>query len=401
MVEQFKTSDNSSLNNTRGEQDWRGNLFASDSLDIVRANKRAESGENRVTEANVGQFLHVDDTPSSGEQATAENHSSAGKKPSTTDSSLTTDSSKVQDSSDRSESSPEAQVQDKERELSERYGITFAQPGEARTMSFGSERPSVEIVAGRPTLPQLQTLEAVLKDNPQMNVRGVKIWYATNDLPAGGQYSRQGSDKNLTLFPSLNDKPLEGPASQRQVIAHELAHHEQQEEWGHDGKGSSALTPEKEELMKRMGWKPTSDGINNGAVIQDRNGTYWKGVDEPMSDDWEPHHESGERDSRRVSSEELREKAAVRPPSGYFYYFDEVHAEAASLYRTSREDFARESPDMYQAIKDYDQTLLDRRFGRSSNGTPNFIRDLSGKIVPYTSIDANEIAAKEREWRVR
>ena len=117
-----------------------------------------------------------------------------------------------------------------------------------------------------------------------------------------------------------------------------------------------------------------------------------------MSDDWEPYKESGERDQRRMSSEELREIAAVRPPSGYFYYFDEVHAEAASLYRTSREDFARESPGMYQAIKDYDQTLLDRRFGRSPNGSPNFIRDLKGKIVPYTSSAAEEITTKERDW---
>jgi len=399
MAEQFQTSDKSPPDAARSEQDWRGSLLISESLDIVRANNRANTDEQRVTEATVGQFLDAGDAPNNSPRTTTGDQSAESNP--TAENQTTTDVSEGRDSTDRSEASSEAEIQEKQRELSERYGITFAQPGDTRTIDFEGMRPPETIIAGRPTMQQLQTLESVLRDNPQMNPRGVKIWYATNDLPAGGQYSRQGGERNLTLFPSLNEKPVDGPASQRQVITHEFAHHEQQEEWGHDGRGSSGITPEKAELMRRMGWRPTADGTNNGGVLLDRDGTAWRGVDEPMSDDWQPHHENGEPDPRRLSSAELRERAAVRPPSDYFYYFDEVHAEAASLYRTTREDFARESPGMYQAIKDYDQGLLDRRFGRSADGNPNFVRDLSGRVVPYSATVAAEIEAKEREWRVR
>lgn len=280
-------------------------------------------------------------------------------------------------------------------QLTERFGVIFPRPGQ--TVVYDGRN----YTARPPTQEELHVLERVLDRNGQLNMRNLQICFIQSPPEGGpylwGYYSRRGNEgaPRLALMPRALQS-VDGWNAMEGTLEHELVHHEQYERWGNNHWGAAAAPLFTRELLREMGW--VFDPVSRQSRILDRDGNQWQhhtnsGRFQQVIDG---HPEPG----RNVSPAEMRQRAKVRPSSNYFTGPSEMHAEGMAMFRQSREMLFRESPQLYEIMRRWDQQLIDRQYGREG-GQPRMIRAIDGRIVPNTAANKQAVSAAERAWRNR
>jgi len=343
-------------------------------------------------------------------------------------------------------------------ELKDKYKITFAEPGEIeqdqveQTIGGGMEpgrQPgaprSADPVprAGVPTEAELKTLGGILDKTRHVDYSGMKVWfmqhgdYNPSEMavykrqeggPGGGPngpgtpgHEHRGNccgSRGVERKPN-GDLVVNAPARQEtsgydtfeRTGLHELSHHEQHSSLGKltgemVGKGS---TPESRKLADEMGWELSKK--TGRPVFRDKDGGRWARVQPDNAPPyWEHDSGTAPKDKRqRIDDFEMRERAEVKPPTFYNDTPHETHAESLAAFRIGeREQFrggrrqlAEESPKLYDAIRRYDQQVIDKSFGKNENGESKMIRAIDGTLVENTPEARRAIEERERYWRWR
>jgi len=232
--------------------------------------------------------------------------------------------------------------------------------------------------------------------------KGMRIWTiqatgngnAVTDLGLF-EPAEKGEPANIYMLPKAR-RVIDGWSGIEGVMAHELVHFEQDVRIKDKEIGEPGTDAETRELGKRMGWEYHA---KHKSLLKDKDGGLWKILEN--RDDWEwkagTPPKNGE---KKVSETEMREIAAVRPPTVYFDTPSEMHAEATALFRMERAKLAKESPQIYKAVREYDQSNITKALKSHASGEPKFIRDIDGNVVPNTVATRARIQAVEKTWGV-
>jgi hypothetical protein len=292
----------------------------------------------------------------------------------------------------------------RQRELSNRYGVIFAEPGEGVAESSSGRR----FACRPPTMAELNCLESVLDRNSQMNLRGLKICFAGSsrdgpvDVAGAYQHFGNAGRPQIVVFPS-DDRPVLGWDGLEGLIHHELVHHEQRQNWGQQADwGARTAHRDTHNFLADLGW--VYDAASGRHRLLDQEGNQWErernaaGLDTGR---WVPIVAGHPEPARAISNREMRERARVRPISDYFTTPAEMHAEALALFRQDRREMWLRCQRMpgglafYNLIARYDQQELDRNpsYGRQ-NERSRYIRNADGAIVPNTP--ANRQAVQDQ-----
>lgn len=321
-------------------------------------------------------------------------------------------------------------------------------PPMGKPLKDGEVDPQNDRRPGEPTESELKTLGGILEKTRHENYKDMKIWFmqrggtepgrmaeyapklpgdeGPGGNPAPGQEGHKhsgnccgrGGEKgvekhngHLIVNPMARQMEGTNEAFERTGL-HELAHHEQPNKFGKMGPHmlGKDSTPESRKMAEDMGWKWSEK--SKAPAMEDKQGKLWvfkerkPGPDGRHGDSyWTP--EGGKEPGKRISSEEMRDRAKVRPSSNYFDNPHETHAEALALYRIGERDqfkggrryLAQDSPQLYDATKKYDQKVLDSSFGKHLNGESKMIRSIDGTIVENTPEARRAVEERERLWR--
>lgn len=323
-------------------------------------------------------------------------------------------------------------VEELRADLERTYGVTIMRPGESRP-DYGRTN-----VAGLPTEEELRTLQSVFERTDHESYRGMRIWFIRPDEmrtgdaqshsghyvrePVAGQHRCSGcaaghiqtTEGNMVIMPSARQSTnqwegLEG------TLLHEFLHHEQGERFGHSNlgwgrRGDSAAV---HEIALQAGW--IYSPRHEESLLRDREGGLWRHHE--ASDTWRWAGGNQPRvGPRRISTSEMRERAAVTPATNYNTSPDEGLADAGAMFRMAvranrpagddtdrdRQYLAEEAPDIYRLVTNLDQDSIDRspRYAADENGNSRFVRDLRGRIVPRTDAVLREISEGESAWAI-
>lgn len=302
-----------------------------------------------------------------------------------------------------------------ESELSQKYGIKFGKAGEQIPDGEGA-------INGVPTEAELKVLDDVVKKTNHENYQGMKIWFVRPNENKENYFGYYGNESNngkgshscsggcahsngtartaggdMVVLPKARQEPR-GTEGLEGTLLHEFVHHEQGQRYGHQTQwGGRNSTPEARELAGRLGW------VYNPALkehlLLDQNGGQWR-YDE-NKDNWFKHR--GANTSERLTNQQMKERALIKPISDYFPYPYEHHAEGLAMFRMGvgedpkagdRRTLAQTSPELYKIIKQHDQEAIDRKHG----GDSKEIRDLNGHLIPNTENNRRRILEAERAW---
>lgn len=290
----------------------------------------------------------------------------------------------------------------RQHELSNRYGVTFAKPGDTV-----DERQSGTVFYCRPpTIDELNCLERILERNRQMNVREIRICFAeargSQRVNISGAYQHRGSGggPEIIIFPN-SDRPARGFNGLEGVLQHELVHHQQRQSWGEQANwGGRGAPRDTQRLLVDLGW--VYDPTSGRHRLLDREGNQWESetnADGQHSGRWIPIIAGRQEPSRAITNSEMRARARVHPISSYFTTPAEIHAEALALFRQDRREMwlrcQREPGGLafYNLIARYDQEEIDQSPAyRARNGSPRFIRGAEGNIVPNTPANRQAVS---------
>jgi hypothetical protein len=200
----------------------------------------------------------------------------------------------------------------------------------------------------------------------------------------------------MTVEPTLGLPATEkgsdtAKGSEEGLITHEL---------GHNMQGRDNISTDK--LADGMGWKKGNDGKY---MQQDRDGNTYSPImskTDHNADRWvrtdndghtldangRPVSEGGEADI--ISNKEMQDRAKVRPSSDYFVNPKEEFADGVANYRLNegtRSDMLKNSPELYDQIKQMDQAEMDTAYGAG-----NMVRLPSGEMAPNNSDNQAQIA---------
>lgn len=312
-------------------------------------------------------------------------------------------------------------INDIQKDLTAQFGVRFMPPG-ALTEDG--------VLNGSATLDELKVMRETLEATRHVNYKDMKVWFPRSEQnrdDAFGEYSNAGRGEkhscgsscshsgdrrpggDLVMLPKSRLDTL-GYDAFKGTLLHELGHHEQGEAFGHRNEWiPSDKCPPAKQLSESMGWV---EGPRGTQLFLDKNGGRWRNVDGDSARPW-VYAGGGTRPpagSERLTNEQMRERALVRPMTNYFPYPTEMHAESLAMFRMGpnqnrdnrgRDTLARESPALYDAIKRYDQAAIDQGLGRLPTGESRFIRDLDGKLVPNNSHTRQRIEEAERIWKSR
>lgn len=313
------------------------------------------------------------------------------------------------------------------------YGVTIMRPGESRP-DYGRTN-----VAGLPTEEELRTLQSVFERTDHENYRGMRIWFIRPDEmragdaqshsghyvrePVGGQHRCSGcaagrvqtTEGNMVIMPGARQSTnqwegLEG------TLLHEFMHHEQGERFGHSnlGWGRRGDSRAVHEIARQAGW--VYSPRHGESLLRDREGGLWRHHEASDTWRWAGGNQPGV-GPRRLSTSQMRERAAVTPATNYNSSPDEGLADAGAMFRMAvrpnrptgddthrdRQYLAEEAPDVYRLVTRLDQESIDRstRYAADRSGNSRFVRDLSGRIVPRTDEVLRRIEAAEATWAIR
>lgn len=316
-------------------------------------------------------------------------------------------------------------------EVSREFGVTFAKPGESKeNEDRDKNKPqTARLYAGVPTEAELKALQEVMRNTNHENYKGMKLWFIRpdeNNLTYYAHYEGNENDTGhnagscachskgarddvrngeLTILPKTRQE-ITGFNGVDGVLYHELGHHEQRLGVGEDDITSPKAKPEARQLAAAMGWAWSK---KHGDVFLDRDNGPWKFNEKTDKWDWAGNKPRQDR-LKSISNEQMRERAKVTPMTAYNDTPLETHAEALSAFRLGETNNPKEtgdrrllaltSPHLYDAIKKYDQQMINKKYEPGPDGQPTHIRGLNGRIVENTAENRRAIETRENLWRI-
>ncbi len=286
-------------------------------------------------------------------------------------------------------SGPLKKILDRQTAVEKEWGVKIVQAGDK------IRKNEKDYTCRPPTEAELKTLETILSRNRQMNVKNLTVAFVqagknTDGGSLWGTYQRQGDKGQIVIMPKHAEtngwQGLEG------TMEHELVHHEQYENWGSKHWGAIGAPAFTRELNAKMGWR--YDTEQSRYAISDKDGNEWIREDGA----WMPLIDGKPNPKRWINSDRMQDLAKVRPSTNYFTNPGEMHAEGISMYRMDRATLLKQSWQLYDICKTWDQQLIDSKFG-ITDGKPNLIRDEKGVLVPATRENTEAIQKSEEQWR--
>lgn len=321
--------------------------------------------------------------------------------------------------------------------MEEKYRVSFARTGEEGSRSYRlaedcTSIPGEMIYARTPSLRQLHATELALQQSQPSQLNkdgkdGIKIYFL-DGRPAPQVYGGKwplgfhiGATENrksqlvITLdggkLPATDKDAEPNGRNLKWVVSHELTHNSQDNMW------EDRMIPQK--AFEQLGWSADSF-VKDGKVIHQwqfalhgKNGEFFSHLRQDCKspsvwflskEDTTPLNSAGKEvkslgESPHFSNEEVMERAKVRPITYYFMNPREMISEGLTGFRynrETREQLLKDSPQLYQYVKQYDETELARYYGADSSGKSGWLRMPSGSIAPRNNATEEEIQQFEK-----
>lgn len=333
-------------------------------------------------------------------------------------------------------------VASRQKQIEQRYAVKFALPGDIvdyqRQTDDAVARPKL-IHAVQPELYQLEGLMSGLeKSGPTsfaVGAQDMKIYFLADkvvlDKPGHASYQNdRGGLPSIYFFPSINEvsKPTDAdlsaadrkksyadktrPQTIESIAMHQMGHH-QFFKMGYQN------SVEGEVFQSQMGWVRNRDWstiktpwliLGKDTDTDGTNASYFPNIDATTgATTWvRTKPDGGGVDSRgrrvpivqaeRLTSEQMRDKALMKPPTLNFNSPEDEYAESIRMHRlaeTSRRDLIRSSPFIYDQVKTNDQKEIDEKYGKQTDGTSKFLRAAAGQLVPNDDLNRLQIQTFE------
>jgi hypothetical protein len=345
-------------------------------------------------------------------------------------------------------------VKEQESAISQKYGVQFTPAGESagpqmRQSISPDGRQSFEptgkdIITRDPTLKELSGIAAGLShsdptshdiDGKPLRIQAFAVDPIEGVPPGGATYEAAGQEGKHPSFGTINLDPGLGdrfratdkdsdhsdkPSLER-TITHELGHRSQ-ERMGASGPDGQ------DRYQTDLGWRRLTDpdGKDSGRwAMEGKDGKLYSFVDGTgtsqanpgkwwrVNDHGEPVDTKGnllptpqtEAQQRQlvqrngISTEQMMDRAKVRPGSRYFINPDEMMAEGLADFRrgeTARHDLLHRAADLYREAKKFDQSELDKVYRTNPDGTPRKIRLPDGTVGDATDENRRRVQEFER-----
>lgn len=332
-------------------------------------------------------------------------------------------------------------VEKKVAELHQKYGVDFSKNGETVKLN---DPPGV-VALREPNLRDLKAIEEALKKNPSgvsepVGSPGVKFYFLEKDVdPKLYAFFDTAEGRNaIFVQPALEkleyatnkEAPAASPTMEA-LLAHELEHNATAIEHGairshafplprEFGDNKTLAERPVDAAMERdygqLGWTRLKLDNNDVWAMQGNDGLLYVQVKtEDGEHGWVPVNKQGKflnEDGKPVKPGEeveayddnyMRFKAKVAPITNYFPNPEEMLAEGMAYYHSQekRAWLIGHNREVYEICKRKDQERINRRYGTSANGQPNYVRDINGEIVPHNSANLAKIHAFEENARKR
>lgn len=292
-------------------------------------------------------------------------------------------------------------------EMESKFNITLSKDGEKSGYAgkqFDVRTPRIDELLGlEKGLNHSQPSTAVANDKPTMVQFPVKPVLGGSTLG----WAQDFGDRQRVVFEPVNRDMKD---------LHRLTLHE----FGHVAENSAAKrdTQSLQRYYSDLGYRKINATDEKGIAkdqwqFRDRDGHYytqqageapfgkWTRVNEqgqPLKADGTVAKSFFSQDAVRLTNQEMREKAAIKPTSTYFPNPREQVAESITEFRdnaATRRALQTSAPDVYQATKDFDQREIDSVHGKNRDGSSKLIRLPDASLAPNT--DANRKIVSDAE----
>lgn len=274
------------------------------------------------------------------------------------------------------------------------YGVAISRDGSTAQGNLGKQ-----LEVRQPRFDELYALEQSLStaQPSQQRADGKPLSFnflVKPELPAPGYF--MFNDKGPAIFIEPAKRSFDDQVS---LNSHELAHNGQNTLT--DADPNFARNYDSDLGFKRVEVKEGGETVEKWLLQGKEPGEYyavdrsddknmWNKVD---SDGNILLDESGK--PIRISNEDVHERARVTPATMYHPNPGEMGAEGMVKYRggaETRTQLYKDSPQLYEAMKKYDQQELDRAYGAGQ-----YIRNQDGKIVANSAENRQQLAEFERK----
>jgi hypothetical protein len=194
----------------------------------------------------------------------------------------------------------------------------------------------------------------------------------------------------------MNYRTIEG------ILIHELAHNSM------NRMGLNLYSPERWKIARKIGWQPfynRATGESSWRFKSKEGDDYYYKYYAYKQGLWVRCDKSGKLldrngartrhllDARTIGGKEMRRLAEFHPCTDYFLSPLEMFADSLMMYRLkpeTRRRLKKQSPHLYEVVKDYDQTEINNTYGKG-----RYVRSPEGVIVEDTPEAAAAIARFE------
>lgn len=314
-------------------------------------------------------------------------------------------------------------------DLTDRFKVEFSKPGETIELPWlKADRPGKgpgDVKTRAPRLDELVGIAAALERSVPSNLsadgrQGVKFYFypdrhlnigalAHFELGKGGRpevYMKTEAWENKPATERDRDVDAAYYEHKRDsieaLVTHELGHNGQLKMgWGQPGK--------EESVAAALGWVPVAnpDGKTSYA-LKAKNGEKYRYFAAArgwmrVSDKGEPLDLSGRPTSisegMGLPDADMRSLAVVTPVSRYFPNPAEMLVEGLMFFRLNaqrRATLLKESPVLYELVKNWDQSEINHHYGVGPDGQPKMVRLPDGTLAPNNARAMSIIADFER-----
>jgi hypothetical protein len=312
----------------------------------------------------------------------------------------------------------DAITQEKINDLKSKYHVSFSLDNENAVRPWVQSKthadklvPGAMLKARAPRLSELMGVEAALQSSQPSQLlngkqTGLKFYFlktptfGKNTYDAGLYAADEKGKPSVFFEPDTQpDRPITAAdafqkhedvkTSIEALATHEIAHNA---EWNMGLWDPEKLKP----IAEKLGWTTSSD--SSYWLLKGNSGEFFRLTNDGLSSDkgWIRCDEKGaalDNDGKPVAdtnaaphltNTEVRDRALVRPPTDYFTAPDEMLADSLMLLRvgeTGRKELAKSGSDLYNVVKDFDQSEIDSRFGKAPDASSKKVRLPNGNLV--------------------
>jgi hypothetical protein len=314
-------------------------------------------------------------------------------------------------------------------DLTDRFKVEFSKPGETIELPWlkadGPGKGSGDVKARAPRLDELVGIAAALEHSVPSNLsadgkQGVKFYfYPDRHLNIGAlahfELGKRGRPEVYMKTEAWENKP----ATERDrdvdavyyehkrdsieaLVAHELGHNGQLKMgWGQPGK--------EESVAQALGWVSLTDAAGKTRyALRAKNGEQYQYFAAArgwmrVNDKGEPLDWSGRpapvSEGTGLPDTHMRSLALVTPVSRYFPNPAEMLVEGLMFLRLNaqrRATLLKESPVLYDLVKNWDQSEINHHHGLGADGQPKMVRLPDGTLASRDARAMSIIAEFER-----